>query len=148
MTTETELAELEDRWKRALAEADNLRKRFARDVGEAQAAERRRVSALWLPIVDNLELALAHAGRETPTVQGIRAVHDQAIELLAALGFPRDQETGVPFDPQRHEAVAIEPGEPGDEPGTVLLVLRPGYGAGAQQLRPASVVVVAGARDV
>lgn len=132
------LAELEDKWKRALADADNLRKRLAKDLAAGQVAERRRVTAAWLPIVDNLELALAHAEDDSPIVSGVRAIRDQAVELLAALGFPRDDEIGIPFDPARHEAVSVVAG---DEPGVVLSVVRPGYGAGEQQLRPAAVVV-------
>jgi molecular chaperone GrpE len=136
---EAALADLEDRWKRALAEADNQRKRFARDLGTAQLAERRRVVAAWLPIVDNLELALAHAEEaDDPLVQGVRAIRDQAVDLLAALGFPRDDETGIPFDPVRHEAVSVVPGDP---PGTVVAIVRPGYGKGDSLLRPAAVMV-------
>jgi molecular chaperone GrpE len=134
-----EVAELEDRWKRALAETENLRKRFAKELVTGQIAERRRVSAAWLPIVDNLELALAHADEgESPIVTGVKAIRDQALDLLASLGFPRDNETGIPFDPARHEAVSVVPGE---EPGVVVSVLRPGYGKGDQQLRPAAVIV-------
>jgi molecular chaperone GrpE len=56
------------------------------------------------------------------------------------LGFPRYGDTGVPFDPRRHEAVATRP-DPDVPPGTVLEVLRPGYGDGDRQLRPAAVAV-------
>jgi molecular chaperone GrpE len=144
---EREKADLEDRWKRALADADNLRKRFAKELAAGQVTERRRVTAAWLPIVDNLELALAHAEDTTPIVTGVRAIRDQAVQLLAALGFPRDDQAGIPFDPMRHEAISVVPGdEAGKEPGTVVEVMRAGYGTGAKQLRPA-VVVVAGDRE-
>src|SRR5262252_1686392 len=53
--------ELEDRLRRALADADNTRKRCEQRVAESRSAERVRVCAAWLPIVDNLELALEHA---------------------------------------------------------------------------------------
>lgn len=132
------VAELEDKWKRALADADNLRKRSAKELAAGQVAERRRVTAAWLPIVDNLELALAHAEEDSPIVSGVRAIRDQAVGLLSALGFARDEEVGIPFDPARHEAVAVVPG---DEPGVVVSVVRPGYGRAEQQLRPAAVVV-------
>jgi len=142
---EAKVAELEDRWKRALAETENLRKRLAKDLATAQDAERRRVTAAWLPIVDNLELALAHADEADPIVTGVKAVRDQALDLLAALGYPRDDETGIRFDPVRHEAVSVMPG--GGEPGTVVSVVRPGYGKAAQQLRPAAVVVAGEQQD-
>jgi molecular chaperone GrpE len=142
---EAKIAELEDRWKRALAETDNLRKRLAKDLATGQEAERRRVTAAWLPIVDNLELALAHADKADPIVTGVKAVRDQALDLLAALGYPRDDETGIGFDPVRHEAVSVMPG--GGEPGTVVSVVRPGYGKAEHQLRPAAVVVAGEQQD-
>ena len=135
------LAELEDRLRRALADLDNLRKRSMREIAAARATERAWVAAQWLPVLDNLERALAHARPDhDPVVEGVRAVREQAVAVLADLGFPRHEEIGVPFDPQRHEAALARP-EPEVPPGTVLEVLRPGYGDGTHQLRPAAVVV-------
>ena len=89
-------------------------------------AERARVAAAWLPVLDNLELALAHAQADPAAiVQGVLAVRDQAVQLLAGLGYPRDDESGVPFDPARHEVVAVVD-DPDAEPDTVARVLRPG----------------------
>ncbi|HEY2960319.1 MAG TPA: nucleotide exchange factor GrpE [Actinomycetota bacterium] len=137
------VAELEDRWRRALADLDNLRKRYARELAREQAAERARVAAAWLPVVDGLDRALAHAtGDPDPVVEGVRAVREQALATLAGLGYPRHEETGVPFDPARHEAVKVVDDD-GAAPGTVVEVLRPGYGQGEQWLRPASVAVAA-----
>jgi molecular chaperone GrpE len=137
-------AELEDRLRRALADADNARKRSARQIAEAQADERSRVTGTWLSIVDNLDRALEHAdGEPTAMVEGVRAIRDQAVALLSSLGYARHDETDVPFDPQRHEAVAVVP-DGGAPAGTVLQVVRPGYGDGSQQLRPAAVTVAAG----
>jgi molecular chaperone GrpE len=135
------VGELEDRWRRAVADLDNLRKRYAREMERERAAERGRLAAAWLPVVDNLELALAHAGGgPDPIVEGVRAVRDQAVEVLARLGFSRHDEIGVPFDPTMHEVVAVvEDREV--EPGTVVQVVRPGYGSGENQLRPAAVIV-------
>lgn len=138
-----EVARLDDAWRRALADLDNLRKRAARDTAQRQAAERARVAAAWLPVVDNLDLALEHAGEaDGAMVEGVRAVRDQAIAVLASLGFPRRDDLGAKFDPARHEAVATVP-DPGAPAGTVVRVLRPGYGDDEHQLRPAAVVVAA-----
>ncbi|MGB8941257.1 MAG: nucleotide exchange factor GrpE [Streptomyces sp.] len=137
-----EVAELEDRWRRALADLDNLRKRYARELPREREAERAKVAAAFLPVVDNLELALAHAGAEDPgaIVSGVRAVRDQAVEVLRSLGYPRHEETGVPFHPEQHEVVSVV--EEADTPaGTVVQVLRPGYGEPGHQLRPAAVTV-------
>src|SRR5689334_2811756 len=93
---------------RALADVDNLRKRFDREVARARADERARAAQSWLPVVDNLELALDHAGPEcTPLAEGLRAVRDQAVALLAALGFSRFEDVGETFDPAPDEALAV-----------------------------------------
>ena len=135
------LAELEDRWRRALADLDNLRKRYARELEREREAERNRVAAAWLPVVDNLELALAHVAADPGAiVEGVRAVRDQAVGVLGLLGYPRQDAVGVPFDPARHEAVSVVD-DPDAAPGTVVRVLRPGYGEGERQLRPAAVAV-------
>ncbi|MBZ9599397.1 nucleotide exchange factor GrpE [Streptomyces yangpuensis] len=137
----TAIRELEDRWRRALADLDNLRKRHARELERERTAERSRTAAAFLPVLDNLELALAHAGADSGAiVEGVRAVRDQAVNVLELLGYPRHAETGIAFDPARHEVVAVVE-DPDAEPGTVVEVLRPGYGAGERQLRPAAVTV-------
>ncbi|MFD4723335.1 nucleotide exchange factor GrpE [Streptomyces sp. NPDC058423] len=136
-----ELDETRDRWRRSLADLDNLRKRHARELQRERSDERARTSAAWLPVVDNLELALQHAGPDPSAVlEGVEAVRDQAVEVLRGLGYPRYEETGVPFDPTRHEVVGVVD-DPEAEPNTVVRVQRPGYGEGDQQLRPAAVVV-------
>ena len=141
---EARVAELEDQWRRALADLDNLRKRFSREVERERADERARVAGTWLPVVDHLEMALGHAAADpTSIVEGVRAVRDQALALLAALGFSRDEAVGQLFDPARHEALSAV-SDSDAPPGTVLHVVRPGYGGDGRQLRPASVVVATG----
>jgi molecular chaperone GrpE len=140
----TMIAELEDRWKRALADLDNVRKRAARDAERQRAAERARTAAQWLPILDDLDRAITHADADPTAVrEGVRAVRDHAVELLGRLGFPRQEDEGRLFDPTRHEAVATVP-DPEKPEGTVVQVTRPGYGGGEYQLRPAQVVVSKG----
>jgi molecular chaperone GrpE len=140
-TEDTVVAELEDRWRRAVADLDNLRKRYGRELTRERLAERNDTARAWLPVVDNLERALAHAeGDSHPIVAGVRAVRDEAVALLAWLGYPRQDEVGVPFDPHRHEVVEVTD-DPGHADGAVVRVVRPGYGEGDAQLRPAAVVV-------
>ncbi|MGW1558047.1 nucleotide exchange factor GrpE [Streptomyces sp. NPDC002144] len=135
------LKEVEDRWRRALADLDNLRKRHARELDRERAVERARTAAAFLPVIDNLELALSHAGSDPGAiVEGVRAVRDQAVSILERLGYERHAETGVPFDPSRHEVVGVVQ-DPDAEPNTVAQVLRPGYGEAERQLRPAAVTV-------
>jgi molecular chaperone GrpE len=139
--SDKELAKLEDRWRRAVADLDNLRKRYARELDRERTTERSRVAGAWLPVVDNLERAIAHTGDQSDAVvEGVRSILDQALQVLEQLGYPRDAQAGVPFDPQRHEVVGVVD-HPDSAPGTVVEVLRPGYGQGSSQLRPAAVVV-------
>ena len=135
------VAELEDQRLRALADLDNLRKRCASQVSGARAETRAEVAARWLPVVDNLERALDHAHADPGSiVEGIRAVLEQAMSVLSQLGFPRRDDLGTPFDPARHEAIAAV--SEADAPaGSVIDVVRPAYGEGERQLRPAQVVV-------
>lgn len=138
---QAQVADLEGRWKRALADLDNLRKRVSRDAGRMRAEERARAAAEWLPVLDNLDRALEHAGTDPISIaEGLRAVHDQALDVLARLGFPRRDDTGTTFDPARHEAVGVLTQE-GTPDGTVIHVVQPAYGEGERQLRPALVVV-------
>jgi molecular chaperone GrpE len=133
--------ELRDRWRRALADLDNLRKRHAKELERVRSEERAHTAAAWLPVLDNLERALAHADSDpTAVLKGVEAVRDQAVEVLRGLGYPRYEETGVPFDPTRHEVVGVVD-DPDAEPNTVAQVVSPGYGAEGKQLRPAFVVV-------
>ena len=138
---EQQVHELEDRWRRALADLDNLRKRYERESARQRDRERVQVAAAWLPVLDHLELALEHAQADPASiVDGVRSVRDEAIAVLARLGFPRHGEPGEPFDPARHEAVSTV-ADPTAEPGTIVHVVRPGYGVGERLLRPAAVVV-------
>ena len=141
--TEDTVAQLEDRLRRGLADLDNLRKRYEREMARERLHTRMQVSLQWLPIVDDLERAIEHlhssddCGPEV--IEGIRVIRDRALSVLAHLGFPRFDATGEGFDPARHEAVSvIDSDEP---PGTVVATTRTGYGTGEVVLRPAGVVV-------
>jgi molecular chaperone GrpE len=140
---------LEDRWRRTAADLDNLRKRYQRDLTRERGAERDRVAAAFLPVLDNIDLALRHAEADPSSiVEGVRAVREQAMALLAGLGYPRQEESGVPFDPARHEVVGVvAPEDANVPPGAVAAVVRPGYGAPDRQLRPASVTVTRASGD-
>jgi molecular chaperone GrpE len=136
-----QIAELEEGWRRAAAEVENVRKRCSEELLRTQQQERAAVATRWLPVVDNLERALEHA-RSDPDqiIEGVRAVHEQALTVLAELGFPRRDDTGRAFDPALHEAVSAVSDDQ-FVPGTVAQVVRPGYGPDERVLRPAAVVV-------
>lgn len=140
---ENAAATLEGKLQRALADIENLRKRYDRELAREQQAERMRVTAQWLPVVDDLERALEHASSDPDAVMtGIRAVVEQALGVLERAGFPRFEDVGEHFDPARHEALATA--EASAPAGTVVAVARPGYGKNDVILRPAGVVVARG----
>jgi molecular chaperone GrpE len=141
---EARLAEASDLRLRALADADNARKRCADQVRRAAAGARAEVASQWLPVLDNLERALAHAQADPGSIiEGIEHVRRQALDVLAKLGFSRRDDMGAMFDPARHDAVASRPVADA-APGTVVEVLQPAYGDGDHQLRPARVIVAVG----
>lgn len=140
------IAALEDRLRRTQADLENLRKRHARELDRQRVAEANRLAAAWLPVVDNLDLALSYAHADpSAIIDGVQKVRDQALAVLASLGFSRHDEVGVPFDPAQHEVVNVVD-DSDAEPGTVVRVLRPGYGTAERQLRPGA-VTVAGRRS-
>jgi molecular chaperone GrpE len=141
--TQQALAAAEDRWRRTAADLDNLRKRYAREVARARENERELVTAAFLPVLDTIDRALEHADADPESiVEGIRTLRQQALAVVSGLGYRREDEPGVPFDPARHEVVGVVDAEgAGTPPGSVASVVRPGYGAPGHQLRPAAVTV-------
>jgi molecular chaperone GrpE len=133
----------DDSLMRALADLDNLRKRFVREVARERDLERRAVAKQWIAVIDNLERALEYAKGDCPGfVEGVRVVRDQALEVMNRLGFARFDDIGKEFDPARHEAIATAIGE--IPKGRIMGVVRAGYGSGDNLLRPAGVLVSRG----
>jgi len=138
---ERERDEYLDLARRSQADFENYRKRAAR---EAAAAGERAKSGLvreLLPIVDNLERALASAEQgEQHLAEGVRLVHAELIAVLERNGVEQFDPAGDRFDPSEHEALSMR-SEEGAEPGVVLDVVEKGYRASGTVLRPARVVV-------
>jgi molecular chaperone GrpE len=126
---------------RIQADFENYRKRAAK---EAAAAGQRAKSGLvreLLPVVDNLERALASAGdEEQHLAEGVRLVHSELIAVLERNGVEQFDPSGERFDPGEHEALSMRD-QDGAESGTVLDVVEKGYRANGTILRPARVVV-------
>ena len=141
--TQQALDAAEDRWRRAAADLDNLRKRYAREVARARENERELVTSAFLPVLDTIDRALEHAAADPGSiVEGIRTLREQALAVVSGLGYGREDQPGVPFDPARHEVVGVVDADgAGTPPGSVASVVRPGYGAPGRQLRPAAVTV-------
>ena len=135
---------LQDRLLRTAAEFDNYRKRVdreRRDLADYTAAD---VVSEMLPIVDNLERALAAAAEADPLRKGVELIHKQMLDLLRKRGVKAIEALGADFDPNFHQAVIHEPSNEHRE-GEVIEELQRGYLLGDRLLRPAMVKVAKGA---
>jgi molecular chaperone GrpE len=137
---EGELEQIEDRYKRALADLDNYRKRSAREIDRRVSERTDRMARDWLEAVDSVERALRMGEPTNPMAEGLRRVLEQMEAILERQGVTRTGTVGEPFDPAQHEAVGVR--ETGDVPDhTIVEVARSGFSLGDRVLRPAQVVV-------
>lgn len=124
----------------ATADFDNYKKRMQRDLESLVAARRRMLLERFLPVLDNLERALAFdtsgdklRGGIEQTLRGFEAV-------LAGEGVKPIDVIDKPFDPRVAEAIGTEPRD-GVDDDTVVDVAQKGYAIGDDLLRPAKVIV-------
>jgi molecular chaperone GrpE len=138
--------ELQDRLLRSVAEFDNYRKRTDRERRELSDYITTDLLRELLPIVDDLERALAApmGASKSPEFaafyEGVTLIHRQWLDLLRRRGVEPLDVVGKPFDPEWHEAVTNEPAD-GRPDGEITAELRRGYRIGAKLLRPAMVKV-------
>ena len=128
--------------KRVAAEFENYRKRVLRDQESLVARAHERLVKELLPVLDDLERALAAAEEheEAKLEEGVRLVHRELDDALAREGLA-EIETDGQFDPHVHEALLSQPSS--EDEGTVIEVVQKGYKLGDRVLRPARVVVAA-----
>lgn len=133
-----------DKYVRAAAELENVRKRASRDVENAHKFALERFATDLLAVTDSLEMALA--ADEDATVESFRQGTEATLKLLSTImqrfGVEELDPLGEPFDPNLHEAMTMQPSETA-EPGSVLNVFQKGYTLNGRLLRPARVVVAA-----
>jgi molecular chaperone GrpE len=127
--------------KRVAAEFENYRKRVARDQESLVARAHERLVKELLPVLDDLERALAAAEehQEAQLEEGVRLVHRELAAALEREGLA-EIETNGHFDPHVHEALLSQPSSDQAE-GTVIEVAQKGYRLGDRVVRPARVVV-------
>jgi molecular chaperone GrpE len=132
--------------KRVAAEFENYRKRVLRDQESLVARAHERLVKELLPVLDDLERALAAAEEheEAKLEEGVRLVHRELADALAREGLAEIETNGV-FDPHVHEALLSQPSDAAE--GSVLEVVQKGYRLGDRVLRPARVVVAAPQED-
>jgi molecular chaperone GrpE len=127
--------------KRSQADFENYRKRAAKEAAAAGERARSGLVRELLPVVDNLERALASANDdEQHLAEGVRLVHSELISVLERNGVQQFDPKGESFDPAVHEALSTRSDDDAD-PGVVLDVVEKGYRTNGVVLRPARVVV-------
>lgn len=142
VAAEAKAAENWDRYLRAAAETENVRKRAARDVAHAHKFALERFGTELLAVRDALELGLESS--ETASVdsllEGSRATLKQLATIMERFGMEIVDPAGEPFDPEFHEAISVQPSDD-VEPGSVVKVVQRGCTLNGRLLRPALVVV-------
>lgn len=127
---------------RAVAELDNYRKRAAREIEGARQFGAERLAAELLPVLDSLGLALGAAAMADAAtlLEGQQATQRLLLKAFERAGISEIDPRGQPFDPQLHEAMALQPSAD-QPPDTVLQVAQKGYVLNGRLLRPARVIV-------
>lgn len=127
---------------RLQAEFINYKRREGEAKGEVMDMAKRHVIMDVLPLLDNIDRALAHRPEELKDnawAGGVQQVAKQASDTLARLGVTRVESLGQPFDHNLHEAIGVEEGE--GEQEVVIEELQPGYKMGERVIRHAMVKV-------
>lgn len=132
----------QDKALRLQAEMENFRKRQRRRANEAISAEKARLLARFLPILDNLERALAHKEEgEEPLREGVELIYRELQRVMESEGLTRLETIGQPLDPNWHEALSAIPAGEDVESDTIIEEVEAGYKLDDKLLRPARVVV-------
>jgi|ERR1041384_1200645 molecular chaperone GrpE len=142
---QTELAETKDKYLRTAAEFDNFRKRVVKERTELRARSQAELVERLIDAIDDLA-RFAHVDPATTDAKtihdGVDMVERKIWKQLEAAGVTRIDQSGVPFDPNHHEAVTTQPAATQAQDHTVGTVLQAGYKLGDALIRPARVIVL------
>lgn len=146
---QAQVAELKDQALRAVAEAENVRRRAAREKLEASKYAIANLARDLLAVTDTLGRAIGSITEETSAAggealkslaEGMEITQRQLLGIFERHGITPINPLGGKFDPNFHQAVFESPSE-GQPDGVVIQVLQPGYVIGERLLRPAMVGV-------
>jgi len=137
---EVQAEEYKDGWQRSVADFQNYRKRVEAEKVETYQNAVGNIIKRYLPILDDMERALAARPTDLPWVEGVELIYRKLQSILEAEGLKRIEAEGQIFDPNFHEAIQQEPCD-GYESGQVIAVVRNGYLLGERVIRPAMVRV-------
>jgi molecular chaperone GrpE len=139
---EAELAAQKEQYLRLTADFNNFRKRIRRETERSAAAQKEAFIRELLPVIDNLERALASSKMASPEQlrEGVQLTLQQLMQLLLRHGVQPEESLGRQFDPRYHEAVSVRH-DPSQPDHVVLETFERGYRRGNVVFRPAKVVV-------
>jgi molecular chaperone GrpE len=145
VAAQAEIDSLKDHLLRVQAEAENVRRRAHRDVENAHKFALEKFCGELLPVIDSLEKAVeiarkGDAAEVTAIAEGVELSLRMFLGVMAKAGVEQVNPLGEPFDPQRHEAMAMVP-NPHAEPNSVMDVMQKGYLLNGRLVRAAMVVV-------
>jgi molecular chaperone GrpE len=142
LTTLQALAVQKDAYLRLAADFDNYKRRIKRDSEQQAVSEKDSFIRDLLPVLDNLERALACdiSVSSKQIRQGVEMTFQHLKGLLRHHGVEATGDVGLPFNPHRHEAIAVR-ADPNQPDQTILEVAQLGYRRGEKLFRPAKVVV-------
>jgi len=138
------LARANERADHAHAEIEAAGKRLAAASAKELEQRTRRLLDSFLPVVDDLDRAITAAKKHVDSAdvaEGLDLVRRSLLARLGQFGVRHDPALGEPFDPRRHEAMALVPVNDPAQDGRVVGVMREGYLIGDDTLRPAGVAV-------
>ena len=144
-TTDGEIEALRDQLLRTVAESENIRRRASRDVENAHKYANEKLLEDLLPVLDSLEKALELADQSDDAkavLEGIEISLRMFRETLERGGVAIVDPLGEPFDPSKHEALAMVPKDE-VEPNSVIEVVQKGYLLNERVVRAARVIVSA-----
>ena len=139
-----EIADLKDKWLRAVAEFENYRKRTLKERAELILNGGEKVITAILPILDDMERAIENGAKtDDPEVlrEGMTLIHQKFMKTLEAQGVSKIETKDADFDTDVHEAVAMVPGMGDDKKGKVIDCLQEGYKLNDKVIRHAKVAV-------
>ena len=147
--TRRDASQSRDLAQRAQAELVNYRRRTDDDRISLQKYSNSRLITKLLPVVDEMELAISHAGDGEPTdswLEGVKLIQRKLANLLDSEGVVKVNDVGTTFNPLEHEAVGTEESTE-HPPDYILTVVRSGYRLYDRVIQPAQVIVVREPQD-
>lgn len=137
---QSQAAEYKDGWQRAVADFQNYRRRVEAEKAETYQTAVGNIIKRYLPVLDDLERALAARPSDLAWAEGIELIYRKLKSILEAEGLKRIEAEGQMFDPNFHEAISQEPSET-LESGMIIAIVQNGYMLGERVIRPTMVRV-------